>query len=127
MGCDAAERLRPVLDDQSTRVIADVKGYIPLGPKNRILALRLRTSHSLDDENDEVPFYLMETLGALAGEFWRMLEGALAHPGSRLFPLYILSSVAIAYGVYRVTSENFRTGFLAWLAPKEIWRHPSAT
>jgi outer membrane protein assembly factor BamA len=46
-----------------TRVVADVKGYIPLGPRNRILALRLRTSHSIDDEDDRVPFYLMETLG----------------------------------------------------------------
>ncbi len=46
-----------------TRIIADIKGYIPLGPRNRILALRLRTSHSLDDEDAEVPFYLMETLG----------------------------------------------------------------
>ena len=52
------------LDDfDFTRFIADVKGYIPLGPKSRILALRFRTSHSLDDEGDEVPFYLMETLG----------------------------------------------------------------
>ena len=46
-----------------TRVVADIKGYVPLGTRNRILALRLRTSHSIDDEDDQVPFYLMETLG----------------------------------------------------------------
>lgn len=46
-----------------TRVVADVKGYVPLGPKSRILALRLRTSHSTADIGDAVPFYLMETLG----------------------------------------------------------------
>ncbi len=52
------------LDDfDFTRVVADIKGYIPLGPRSRILALRLRTSHSIDDEDDQVPFYLMETLG----------------------------------------------------------------
>lgn len=52
------------LDDfDFTRIIADVKGYVPLGPKNRILALRIRTSHSLDDSDSEIPFYLMETLG----------------------------------------------------------------
>ncbi|GMR22543.1 MAG: BamA/TamA family outer membrane protein [Acidobacteriota bacterium] len=46
-----------------TRVVADIKGYISLGTRNRILALRLRTSHSIDDDDDQVPFYLMETLG----------------------------------------------------------------
>ncbi len=46
-----------------TRLIGDVKGYIPLGPKSRILALRFRTSHSKADSGHDVPFYLMETLG----------------------------------------------------------------
>ncbi len=46
-----------------TRIVGDVKGYVPLGSRNRILALRLRTSHSLPDDGKEVPFYLMETLG----------------------------------------------------------------
>lgn len=52
------------LDDYDfTRLVADIKGYIPLGVRSRILALRFRTSHSIDDEDDQVPFYLMETLG----------------------------------------------------------------
>jgi outer membrane protein assembly factor BamA len=46
-----------------TRYVADLKGYIPLGPKSRILALRFRTSQSTADSGDVVPFYLMETLG----------------------------------------------------------------
>ena len=46
-----------------TRLVGDVKAYVPLGRRNRVLALRLRTSHSLPDDGDEVPFYLMETLG----------------------------------------------------------------
>ena len=46
-----------------TRIIADVKGYIPLGYRSRVIALRLYSSHSLPDEGKQVPFYLMETLG----------------------------------------------------------------
>ncbi len=46
-----------------TRLITDIKGYIPLGYRSRILALRFRTSHSNPDEGALVPFYLMETLG----------------------------------------------------------------
>lgn len=50
-------------DFDFTRLIADVKGYIPLGHRNRILALRFRTSHSDRESGSLVPFYLMETLG----------------------------------------------------------------
>jgi Ca2+-transporting ATPase len=46
-----------------TRIVGDVKGYIPLGSRNRTIALRVRTSHSIPDDGKEVPFYLMETLG----------------------------------------------------------------
>jgi outer membrane protein assembly factor BamA len=46
-----------------TRIVGDVKAYVPLGPRNRVLAFRFRTSHSLADDGKEVPFYLMETLG----------------------------------------------------------------
>ncbi len=46
-----------------THLVADVKGYVPLGHRNRILALRFRTAHSLADSGHNVPFYLMETLG----------------------------------------------------------------
>jgi outer membrane protein assembly factor BamA len=46
-----------------TRVVGDIKAYVPLGAKSRIFALRLRSSHSIADDGKEVPFYLMETLG----------------------------------------------------------------
>ena len=46
-----------------TRVVADVKGYVPLLARSRTLALRFYTSHSIDDDGGEIPFYLMETLG----------------------------------------------------------------
>ena len=46
-----------------TRVVADVRGYVPLFARNRTLALRFYTSHSIDDEEAQVPFYAMETLG----------------------------------------------------------------
>ncbi|HSR67114.1 MAG TPA: BamA/TamA family outer membrane protein [Acidobacteriota bacterium] len=46
-----------------TRLTADFLTEIPLGFRNRRLAFRLRTSHSMADAGDRVPFYLMETLG----------------------------------------------------------------
>ena len=46
-----------------TRVIGDVKAYIPLGPKSRVLAIRVRAQHSDPDDGHDVPFYLMETVG----------------------------------------------------------------
>ncbi len=46
-----------------TRLVGDVQAQIPLGYRNRILALHLRTSHSAGENGGAVPFYLMETLG----------------------------------------------------------------
>lgn len=46
-----------------SRVVADVHGYVPLGSRNRVLALRFRTSHSTTASGEAVPFYLMETIG----------------------------------------------------------------
>ena len=46
-----------------TRVVGDVQAQIPLGYRNRILALRVRTSHSTADAGQEVPFYFLETIG----------------------------------------------------------------
>lgn len=46
-----------------SRWVADLKAYVPLGPRNRIFAFRFRTSHSVPEDGKEVPFYLMETLG----------------------------------------------------------------
>ncbi len=46
-----------------SRVIGDVKAYIPLGPKSRVLAIRVRAQYSDPDDGHDVPFYLMETVG----------------------------------------------------------------
>jgi hypothetical protein len=46
-----------------TRVVGDVQAQIPLGYRNRILALRVRSSNSVGENGGEVPFYLMETIG----------------------------------------------------------------
>ena len=46
-----------------TRVVGDVQAQIPLGFRNRILAVRVRSSNSVGQHGGSVPFYLMETLG----------------------------------------------------------------
>lgn len=46
-----------------TRVVGELQVHVPLGQRNRMLALRLRTSHSIADHGARVPFYLMETIG----------------------------------------------------------------
>ena len=46
-----------------TRVVGDVQAHIPLGHRNRILALHARSSHSVGENGGIVPFHLMETLG----------------------------------------------------------------
>ena len=46
-----------------TRVVGDVQAQIPLGYRNRILALRVRGSNSVGENGGSVPFYLMETIG----------------------------------------------------------------
>ena len=56
-------------DDQTsdlydfTRVTGELQAHVPLGYRNRILALRFRTSHAVGHEGGAPPFYLMETLG----------------------------------------------------------------
>ena len=44
-------------------VVGEVQGHIPLGFRNRRLALRVRSAHSMGRDGGEVPFYLMETIG----------------------------------------------------------------
>ena len=46
-----------------TRLVGHVRGQIPLGSRNRRVVFQLRTSHSTADSRNEVPVYLMETLG----------------------------------------------------------------
>ena len=46
-----------------TRFVGHIRGQIPLGPRSRRLAFQLRTSHSTAKGENEVPIYLMETIG----------------------------------------------------------------
>ena len=46
-----------------TRVVGDIQAHIPLGHRNRILALHARTSHAVGQNGGTVPFHLMETVG----------------------------------------------------------------
>jgi hypothetical protein len=56
-------------DDQSLekydsfKVVGEAGAIIPLGYRNRRIALRFRTAHMQADSGEEVPFYLMETIG----------------------------------------------------------------
>lgn len=45
------------------RASGEVQLRVPLGHRNRRIAYRLRTSHSMADGDAEVPFFLLETLG----------------------------------------------------------------
>ncbi len=45
------------------RFLVDARHYIPLGSRQRTLALRLFTSNDRPDKGSRVPFYLMNTLG----------------------------------------------------------------
>ena len=46
-----------------TRVVGDIQAHIPLGHRNRILALHARTSAAVGQNGGTVPFHLMETVG----------------------------------------------------------------
>ncbi|RVU39665.1 fatty acid hydroxylase family protein [Hwanghaeella grinnelliae] len=51
------------------------------------------------------------------------LTRALFGPGVRLFPVYLLATVIIAFAIYQATKPG--KPFLKWLLPREVWRHPS--
>tara|TARA_B100000949_G_C14199171_1_gene415233 strand:- start:113 stop:985 length:873 start_codon:yes stop_codon:yes gene_type:complete len=46
-----------------TRVTGEISILTPLGFRNRRLAVRVRTSHSMPDSGHRVPFFMMETVG----------------------------------------------------------------
>lgn len=45
------------------RTSLDMRGYLPLGSRQRVLAARFYTSSDFPDNDAEVPFYLMQSLG----------------------------------------------------------------
>ncbi len=46
-----------------TRLVGEVVMHIPLGYRNRVIAARCRTSHSMPDSGHQVPFNMMEAFG----------------------------------------------------------------
>ncbi len=61
-----------------TRVVGDVQAHVPIGYRNRILALRVRSSHSVGEHGGVVPFYLVETIGgANMSVPWRVFESKI--------------------------------------------------
>ena len=46
-----------------TRTVGELQVHLPIGYRNRILALRARTSHAVGRNGGAPPFYLLETLG----------------------------------------------------------------
>jgi hypothetical protein len=50
-------------DFSFTRLYGEATASVPVGNRARRLAFRFRTSHSLADDGNEVPFYLMDYLG----------------------------------------------------------------
>ncbi len=46
-----------------SRFSAEVQGQIPLGTRSRRLAFRARTTHGAPDAGEEIPFYLLDTIG----------------------------------------------------------------
>ncbi|WP_425405168.1 sterol desaturase family protein [Hwanghaeella sp.] len=51
------------------------------------------------------------------------LASVLIGPGVRLFPIYLIATVVIAFAVYLAAKPN--KSFLTWLLPREVWSHAS--
>jgi sterol desaturase/sphingolipid hydroxylase (fatty acid hydroxylase superfamily) len=66
--------------------------------------------------------------GSLLDHAWNIIAHPL-DPNSRLFLLYVASSVLLAFFVYRrvrATRSEEAKSFLQFLFPAKVWRHPSA-
>lgn len=93
----------------SNRFVVELRGQVPIINRNRRLAFRFRTAHMIPDSGQEVPFYLLETLGgarSLRGfheyrfrdlrnlvlnleyrwELWPYTDFALFVDGGKVFP-----------------------------------------
>ena len=91
------------------RLSFDARGYLPLASRQRVLALRLFASRDNADSGNEVPFYLMRTLGGnqmlrafrefrfrdsrllyVSAEYrweaWPALEFAIFYDAGKVFP-----------------------------------------
>lgn len=62
---------------------------------------------------------MIETVWTAATAFWNEGFG----PNSRLWPLYLIVSLFIGYGLYRM--RKVEGSFVGWLLPRKIWTHAS--
>lgn len=65
----------------------------------------------------------MDALFGTIGDVLTNLSSTVTSANSRLWPLYLLTTLLIAYGVYR--AQRHEGSFLKWLFPKAIYFHPS--
>jgi hypothetical protein len=132
-----------------TRLAGETIAYLPLGYRNRILAARFATSHSMPDRGQEVPFYLMEPVGGsrtLRGfdadrfrdvrnlminleyrwEVWTFADFALLYDWGKVFASaddFDLSGLKQGYG-FAVRAHSPVGGVMRWdiTHSKEGWR-----
>jgi sterol desaturase/sphingolipid hydroxylase (fatty acid hydroxylase superfamily) len=74
-------------------------------------------------------FELYAEFGALVIENARKTLLAVIEPSQRIFALYLLTSVVIAFFIYRAArarGAETEASFARFLFPARVWRHPSA-
>lgn len=62
---------------------------------------------------------MIETAQAAIAAFWDSGFGA----GSRLWPLYLITTLFIGFALFRIRRVN--GSFLGWLMPRSVWTHDS--
>lgn len=62
---------------------------------------------------------MIDTITTAVTAFWNEGFG----PASRLWPLYLATSVFIGFAIYRL--RRIEGSFIAWLLPKSVWGHAS--
>lgn len=64
-------------------------------------------------------FTMLDTVWAAAAAFWNEGFG----PSSRLWPLYLILTLIIGFGLYR--ARRIDGSFVGWLLPRRVWAHAS--
>jgi len=103
------------------RYAADLRGYIPLGSKQRVIALRGAFINSDPGEDNRVPFYLQPTLGGgeslrgydafrFVGEKMVLLQAEYRWEASKLIELALFTDAGqVAPVGQRMSFDNFKT------------------
>jgi len=70
---------------------------------------------------------MFEKISAMGDTYFAYAETFfkyLVNPNERIFFVYLLTSLAVAYWLYR--KQKSKEKFTAFLFPKTVWGHPSA-